>query len=1126
METVRDQILKGFTPFFQKQLAVLDKGISAATREAGTEGATQLTDNAMDMSSGLDVQLMDGVGDSFIIGGFIGAGLVSPQVLASRGGNNAYVKSIKSVIPKDASFEDKLELIDLLVESDEIAFKSSASPEAAKPVLKERLSTINERVAEILTDNQSDLLTAKNELDKLVEEGYVEKYTDKKGKEGYRTIKVGEAPQKPVESETKPSEGKPPLKEEKPPEELKEAPISEGEVEVKGKGLQAEAKEASKAEEAKGDAVLTQKPEPPKKPPKPPKPTMEDMESVSREEEVKVNLPKITDKNFVSEINKAIREYEKAVKKERLHTKEEFRQKVLNRRIALNLGAYKIAYKVHGINKVTTKSEREAVSLLLEKAGVPEELMGTEVEKIYNNPSPKVKMVAKIAKQHFDSTWEDIVRNTENMTAEQIKDYVTHIWDIPKAQVGEVANWFSTRNRFLNKRYIPTLKEGMDKFNLTPKTLDIGEIMKVHARAARIAIENNKFLNDLKTLDIGGVPAMAKRGQAPGGYIEYKRPAFKYKKWLGKDEAGKPILGNEYYMIHPDMEKYFDAIFSSGRLDAKGFDRFWQGFENVGNYLKKMALSASLFHHGALTETAIANLGAKSIKVLGKDILWDSAMSKFQDSPAFKNPAVAKRAIKYGVQVGATQDFDVSKIQDNLNTLAEASRDLPMVKYLTKGFAKFNEKWDKALWEYLHDGYKIYTFESLADKIDPDVVDSKTYEAKLKEIAQFVNDSYGGQNWDVLLISPIVQRVLRSFLLSPDWTISTIRQALAPTGVGALYKNSSFWRLADKNNPINARRKVGAMFWIKGAIYYGISMNLLNAARRIKDIEENPDLYTPAQLQMLKDFKLLDLKSPEYLKKLMQLSMAGNTVGHKTHVFMGRYKDGSEHYVREGKQFRELPELFMGDDGFSIPQPALRKMGGKMSPLLQLGFQMFTGHTASAYENYDLKDQEGWGYAMGIMKTAAKMLAPYASANFFRGDKEWMPIDMVMPSSKGMTPGKAIGLYEKGIDAQDPQYVSEVFQGAVNNRLDAFYLYTVAQGNHYATIGEKSRVLSNDIEKLEKEIKKEKDPNKRERLEDRASRLYEKEDRIKEARESEAEIMDILEDYLSQYNKKWGPSEE
>jgi len=38
--------------------------------------------------------------------------------------------------------------------------------------------------------------------------------------------------------------------------------------------------------------------------------------------------------------------------------------------------------------------------------------------------------------------------------------------------------------------------------------------------------------------------------------------------------------------------------------------------------------------------------------------------------------------------------------------------------------------------------------------------------------------------------------------------------------------------------------------------------------------------------------------------------------------------------------------------------------------------------------------------------------------------------------------------------------------------------------------------------------------------------LYEKEDRIKEARESEAEIMDILEDYLSQYNKKWGPSEE
>ena len=67
-------------------------------------------------------------------------------------------------------------------------------------------------------------------------------------------------------------------------------------------------------------------------------------------------------------------------------------------------------------------------------------------------------------KNHFDEGWKKIQENTPDMTANQIEDYVTHIWDIPRSKKAEITNWFVTQNRFLKKRYIATLKDGIEKF--------------------------------------------------------------------------------------------------------------------------------------------------------------------------------------------------------------------------------------------------------------------------------------------------------------------------------------------------------------------------------------------------------------------------------------------------------------------------------------------------------------------------------------------------------------------------------------------------------------------------------------------------------------------------------------
>ncbi len=69
---------------------------------------------------------------------------------------------------------------------------------------------------------------------------------------------------------------------------------------------------------------------------------------------------------------------------------------------------------------------------------------------------------------------------------------------------------------------------------------------------------------------------------------------------------------------------------------------------------------------------------------------------------------------------------------------------------------------------------------------------------------------------------------------------------------------------------------------INWEMYFGVGINTLNAYFRKQDQEENPELY------------------PEKMS-VWDYTMFNNTLGHKTHLFTGRYDDGTERYLRWGK---------------------------------------------------------------------------------------------------------------------------------------------------------------------------------------------------------------------------------
>lgn len=210
---------------------------------------------------------------------------------------------------------------------------------------------------------------------------------------------------------------------------------------------------------------------------------------------------------------------------------------------------------------------------------------------------------------------------------------------------------------------------------------------------------------------------------------------------------------------------------------------------------------------------------------------------------------------------------------------------------------------------------------------------------------------------------------------------------------------------------------------MKAALYYGIGINLVNGAIRAWDEKEHPEFY------------------PESAGPFMW----NNTIGHKTHLFLGRYEDGSERYLRWGKQFRELPELFWDSTGgFSPVSASLKKLGGKAAPALQLAVQVFTGHSLSGFRNKEIAGQQGWERVAGVAKALIKSPLPFMSRNLMNEGKEFHLTDMAMPSSKGITRYKAVEYFKTAVYKKDEEMLREVYQDVLRNNLPAHTLFHTA----------------------------------------------------------------------------------
>lgn len=455
-------------------------------------------------------------------------------------------------------------------------------------------------------------------------------------------------------------------------------------------------------------------------------------------------------------------------------------------------------------------------------------------------------------------------------------------------------------SKFARERKLPTFEQleawlatvneriaasGKTDWRLKLKTKDIAEIYKEYALSMEKAIENKKLVDSLKQVrNVAGestIKEVNKDNPMPYGWEMMNIPQF----------SG--------YAVHPDMMPALKFVFDAGPGDlmkALGWiSQFSKRMNVVGSFFHAKSLmevmsSAQIPIWTPLKEAIILPLVEKGVKALtGKDLQL-SAITKAIEQ--FKKGGVGSNVDRWIRQDGIVLEMPEDVAQGIITATGKFADSMigkygPKTRVLEKSLST-TEKYtlglfDKYTWDYLHTGGKIMVADAYLDKARMTAAkEGKPFDEaqQRKEIARFVNDSFGGINWfdaatsarqefarrmadstrgdgiaskaldkvseiksraSMAAFSPAGRRGLQLALFAPDWTISTVRAFSA-----ALPKqlNPTKWQPVEGIKGMmtpTTKADYARLYQFKTALTYFTLINTINLLTANRPIWENKD---------------------------------------------------------------------------------------------------------------------------------------------------------------------------------------------------------------------------------------------------------------------------------------------
>lgn len=705
----------------------------------------------------------------------------------------------------------------------------------------------------------------------------------------------------------------------------------------------------------------------------------------------------------------------------------------------------------------------------------------------YKNLSEPMKSVLDSIRDWYNYTF-DWLKDNNTLKADTgfTVDYVNHLWDKEKSDKNAYAMYVENRQRTKSPnekpRQINTIMEGLE-VGLVPKTTDITKMMAYYSRSNIEAWANKTMLQEVSGLNviernedgeiISSDPLLS--SVAPFNLEQYKYfeipgvgPVWVYNVSPKQMKVKNPITGKDKVLYsEASAGDRFGVVF-----DTYQSTPFWKAFDTMASSMKKLELGFSGFHAGALTEVyMVQNMveyGPKKALANFMKYIFVDTMKNHQ-LPCFANPQDFQEAATHLVKFGATNDYAAADVQnmfdnfrDSMMKVQEKLKDgngisgtvalatMPL-KVATQMLSLINKGMDRALWDFLHDGLKLATYRMRADKTKERAKKKGWTEEELSraldEDGQFVNDMFGGQHWDVLGASHRTLRYAGRVLLSPDWNASTTRHFLALTGYGSVWNEATlenfkeyYKRLYHKNlTPEDEGRRARQIssflcYGLGFMVFYEAIANGINAAFRALDEEKerkkaeelrktNPSYRSPYELAYPDGMKWYD-----YL-------MRGNSLGQQSKIFMGRYADGTEMYIRHGKQFREVPEYLFNHKGeLEFPGPMVQRMIGKANPMVRMTLDDINYLSDFQASHADQEIQRKYGKTIGLLYKDALYWAPFLIPS--QENKEFKAVDFFFPSSKGFSPWKAQSYFKDFILSGDMEGVVMTYQSCERNGID------------------------------------------------------------------------------------------
>lgn len=706
----------------------------------------------------------------------------------------------------------------------------------------------------------------------------------------------------------------------------------------------------------------------------------------------------------------------------------------------------------------------------------------------YKNISPEMQAALDSIRDWYNYTydWLKDNRTLKEDTGYNV-DYVNHIWDKEKSDKQAYAMYVENRQRTKSPnekpRTISTLMEGIS-VGLVPKTTDITKMMAYYSRSNIEAWVNKTMLQELSGLNViernedgeivSSDPLLS--STPPFNLEQYQYfeipgvgPVWVYNVSPKQVKVKNPITGKERVLYsEASAGDRFGVVFETYQSSP-----FWKAFDTLASSAKKLELGFSGFHAGALTEVyMVQNMvefgPKKAMANFMKYIFADTA--KNHELPCFANPQDFQEAATHLVKFGATNDYAAADVQNMFDNMRDAMMKVQEklkdgnkisgtvalatmpLKVATQMLSLINKGMDRALWDFLHDGLKLATYRMRADKTK-ERAKKKGWSAEelsraLDEDGQFVNDMFGGQHWDVLGASHRTLRYAGRVLLSPDWNASTTRHFLALTGFGSIWNEATFenfkqyyQRLWHKElmpeDEGRRSRQISALlcYGIGFMVFYEAFANGINAAFRALDEEKERKKAEEIRKTNPSYKSMYELAYPDGMKWYDYL-MRGNSLGQQSKIFLGRYEDGTEMYVRHGKQFREVPEYLFNHKGeLEFPGPMVQRMIGKANPMVRMTLDDINYLSDFQASHADQEIQRKYGKTIGLLYKDALYWAPFLIPS--QENKEFKAVDFFFPSSKGFSPWKAQNYFKDFILSGDMEGVVMTYQSCQRNGIDA-----------------------------------------------------------------------------------------